>query len=430
MKFQIEDVTVNFPYDQQRVKRRRTLSSEIPHEILWSEILPRLPAKSVLRFKSVSKQWYSLLTSQMFKNTHFNHITNNDRQNPNKILLLSSSSCEFRTIDCESPELSVTRNPRPLPFTPPRPKKVVILASCHGLVCAGVLTNSDSDYFSDLILWNPLTSEFKTLSKTNYNKECYADDSCQRFGLYYSSFDNDYKLISITKNFDVYGYSLKNDSWRNMVDSTNSLKKILYLIYKCWRLCTWLDESLFFIKQDIIGYGIYGPWECAIVRFDTKTERFTEIRVPYIFNKLDDWGRATSYFLTVQRGKLHYYLQYDTSSTHTFLKGWSLNEVGKSWSCVETYMLSGLINNSIRPLYLMRNKDWVMKGFTGTECCVYRVSLNGDEKTNTTRDGDGTCTTSTQVNWNNVTDDITHEVRYMAQEVRYIETFVSPNQYV
>ncbi|XP_071714771.1 F-box/kelch-repeat protein At3g06240-like [Rutidosis leptorrhynchoides] len=391
MKFQIEDVTVNFPYDQQRVKRRRTLSSEIPHEILWSEILPQLPAKSVLRFKSVSKQWYSLLTSQMFKNTHFNHITNNDRQNPNRILLLSSSSCEFRTIDCESPELSVTRNPRPLPFTPPRPKKVVILASCHGLVCAGVLTNSDSDYFSDLILWNPLTSEFKTLSKTNYNKECYADDSCQRFGLYYSSFDNDYKLISITKNFDVYGYSLKNDSWQNMVDSTNSLKKIL---------------------------------------FDTKTERFTEIRVPYIFNKLDDWGRATSYFLTVQRGKLHYYLQYDTSSTHTFLKGWSLNEDGKSWSCVETYMLSGLINNSIRPLYLMRNKDWVMKGFTGTECCVYRVSLNGDEKTNTTRDGDGTCTTSTQVNWNNVTDDITHEVRYMAQEVRYIETFVSPNQYV
>ncbi|XP_071721493.1 putative F-box protein At3g24700 [Rutidosis leptorrhynchoides] len=388
-------------------RRKRTTLSEFPDEIL-SEILSWLPAKTLLRLKSVSKQWHSLLTTQLFKNTHLNHITKHDHQNPNKILQLSEDG--FQTIDCQSPEhgVGVTHN-RPLPLTL-QPTKVVILASCHGLVCVGVLNYGNSYYFCDLILWNPLTGEIKTLPKTNYNEECYAN--CRpRFGLYYSSFDNDYKLICVTADdHNVYGYSLKNDSWRKMVDSTNCLNKIPNLKSECWRLCTWLEENLFFLKQGVKGGDDPGQWAYSIIRFDTKSEWFTEIQIPCIESE-----SGTSYLLTVQRGKLLFYVKYCIGSIQTYIKGWSLNEDGNNWTCLETYKLkSGFISGS-RPLHLMRNKDWVMMHVSLTKCRVYRVEI--DEKTN--RRGDGTCSYKDVISDTGV-----------AEEVRYIETLVSPNQYM
>ncbi|XP_071721484.1 F-box protein At3g08750-like [Rutidosis leptorrhynchoides] len=299
--------------------------TNIPHELLLSEILHRLPAKSVLHFKSVSKQWYSLLTSHSFESTHIDHIITNDgHQNPNKILQLMSAF-EFCTIDCYSPEdgVHVTRN-CPLPFTS-RPDKVKILASVHGLVCVGLLENFSHYYFSDLILWNPFTGECNTLSKTNYNMACYVKNR-PRFGLYYSSPENDYKLFCVTAYDDhnnAYGYLLKNDSWQKMVDSTNSLKQKM--------LSTWLNENLFFLKQAMKESISSCLWSYSIIRFDTKNERFTEIQIPCIESET-----AGTCFLTVQRGKLHFYVKYSIG-LHPCIKVWSLDEDRVNWSCVEMY---------------------------------------------------------------------------------------------
>lgn len=122
-------------------RRRKKMMPEIPQDILSSEILSRLPAKCVLRFKCVSKKWHSLLSTQMFKKAHLRHYITNDHQNPNKLILLSAKTPrEFRTIDCEAPKDGVTRS-RPLPFLS-RPAKIEILASFNGLVCVGILKNS------------------------------------------------------------------------------------------------------------------------------------------------------------------------------------------------------------------------------------------------------------------------------------------------
>ncbi|XP_071721449.1 F-box/kelch-repeat protein At3g06240-like [Rutidosis leptorrhynchoides] len=258
-------------------------STETQIDVLISEILSRLPVKSVLRFRCVSKEWYSLLTSQSLKNKHLDRITDDIHQNPNMLLQVSGRKF-MKTIDCEVDEdAELITHTRPLPSILKR-KKVVILASFHGLVCAGILDKHDSSHYSDLFLWNPLTNEFKRLSKTNYHKDCYTVLN-PRCGLYYSSSDNDYKLLCV-KPFDdsVYIYSLKKDSWQKMADATNSLKKLKpQSRNEHWSQCIWLNDNLFFVKKGIFpketGFDFDWP-SYSIIKFDTKTEKFTEILIP------------------------------------------------------------------------------------------------------------------------------------------------------
>uniref|UniRef100_M4DBY3 F-box domain-containing protein n=1 Tax=Brassica campestris TaxID=3711 RepID=M4DBY3_BRACM len=48
--------------------RRRLQQREIPNDVVMEEILARLPAKSLMRFKCVSKLWSSLISSRYFSN--------------------------------------------------------------------------------------------------------------------------------------------------------------------------------------------------------------------------------------------------------------------------------------------------------------------------------------------------------------------------
>ncbi|GKE42019.1 putative F-box domain-containing protein [Tanacetum coccineum] len=147
----------------------------VPHDVLLNHILPRVPLKSIGRFRCVSKEWHSLLTSDMFQNKHIDHHQDNI-----KLLLFSktkTSSFEFTTIDCEAPPTDdkdfLTPARRPLPqfgdTTPPR--DIRVLTCFHGLVCLGIITDPDLDFldrnndfeYSDLILWNPVTNEYKRI---------------------------------------------------------------------------------------------------------------------------------------------------------------------------------------------------------------------------------------------------------------------------
>ncbi|GJV76075.1 zinc finger, CCHC-type containing protein [Tanacetum coccineum] len=88
----------------------------VPQDVIFDHILPRIPAKSGCRFRCVSKEWHSFLTSDTFKNKH-NH--RDDHENNLKLLVLSKTktSIEFTTIDCEAPPSDKDSTPtrRPLP---------------------------------------------------------------------------------------------------------------------------------------------------------------------------------------------------------------------------------------------------------------------------------------------------------------------------
>ncbi|KAI3524503.1 hypothetical protein L1887_03161 [Cichorium endivia] len=151
---------------------REKITTELPSDILFFNILLRLPPKSILRFRYVSKQLHSLLSSPEFLNMHLHRVTNDDHQNHHKLLVLSNTTpCNFHTIDCELPEDGPSAS-RPLPFKG-NPENIRIITSFNGLVCVGITKRSSDDKYSDLMLWNPLTGDYKRLHRSNSCEECY-----------------------------------------------------------------------------------------------------------------------------------------------------------------------------------------------------------------------------------------------------------------
>ncbi|KAJ0230384.1 F-box/associated interaction domain protein [Hirschfeldia incana] len=59
---------LSFIHHPKRMKRRTQQEMEIPNDVVIEEILARLPAKSLMRFKCVSKLWSSLIRSRYFSN--------------------------------------------------------------------------------------------------------------------------------------------------------------------------------------------------------------------------------------------------------------------------------------------------------------------------------------------------------------------------
>ncbi|GJV76072.1 putative F-box domain-containing protein [Tanacetum coccineum] len=217
----------------------------VPQDVIFDHILPRIPAKSGCRFRCVSKEWHSFLTSDTFKNKH-NH--RDDHENNLKLLVLSKTktSIEFTTIDCEAPpsdeDSTPTRRPLP-PFEGITPHIIYILASFHGLVCLGIQETYVYVY-SHLILWNPLTNEYKRLSKSTALMNGYIWYYRSIFGLYYSSSEDDYKLLSVQKSHHyVYIYSLKSDSWRKVDAFQHTLHP------GSPSRGTYLNENLYFLQH-------------------------------------------------------------------------------------------------------------------------------------------------------------------------------------
>ncbi|GKC63701.1 F-box/kelch-repeat protein-like protein, partial [Tanacetum coccineum] len=195
---------------------------EVPTGILLFNILPRLPARAVLRFKCVSKQWYSFLKTKMFFDMHTYHATTTNDHNNLLVFSNETSKAKFSTIDCEGDDDFASW--RTVPFKVNR-KQMSILTSVHGLVGVGIkhprVYENFIEYYSNLVLWNPFTREFKALSKTGARAECYAQNG-RVMALYYSHSDDDYRLLNVTNFCNVYIYSLKSDSWRKVESTVNS----------------------------------------------------------------------------------------------------------------------------------------------------------------------------------------------------------------
>ncbi|GJR81054.1 reverse transcriptase domain-containing protein [Tanacetum coccineum] len=161
----------------------------------------------------------------------------------------TETSFEFATIDCEEAppsdkDLTPTRRPLP-PFEETTPYDIHILTSFHGLVCLGILKDWRDVEYSDLILWNPLTNEYKRLSKSKYHhRDCIT--LYWKFGLYYSCCEDDYKLLCLNLFDDyVYIYSLKSDSWRK-VDAFQHISRLFIERWEssCDKSFTKLSDSI------------------------------------------------------------------------------------------------------------------------------------------------------------------------------------------
>ncbi|PHT39293.1 hypothetical protein CQW23_22866 [Capsicum baccatum] len=138
----------------------------LPPELI-TEILSRLPVKSLLKFRCVSKSWLALISSPEFINTHL-IVSANNKEYLHHRLMLSFVQPEYNLKDCSLGSLldgNVTEAfdldyPMKIPH-----KSVWIVGSVNGLICLAIEEN-------DLFIWNPSIRKFKKLPDSRPMLRC------------------------------------------------------------------------------------------------------------------------------------------------------------------------------------------------------------------------------------------------------------------
>ncbi|XP_056697974.1 F-box/kelch-repeat protein At3g06240-like isoform X2 [Spinacia oleracea] len=205
-------------------------SKMLPEEMIV-EVLLRLPAKSVGRFRCVSNRWSCLLTEPQFIKSHLNRI----KQHPTTeepIFFCSPDSGIFYStqlnnaiahhlfdeMTCFAARLTFDDHRF---YSSHRPD-----GSCDGLILM------KNDHLNKLFLINPITREVKELPSLSYAPESHV--SCNTYGLGHDSINDDYKVVMISHNMisrnmikpycmcvDVY--SVRNGTWKRVDNSSYDL---------------------------------------------------------------------------------------------------------------------------------------------------------------------------------------------------------------
>ncbi|KAM7497959.1 hypothetical protein LguiA_022373 [Lonicera macranthoides] len=184
----------------------------IPPEVM-TEIMTRLPMKTLLQCTSVCKSWYSLIISPNFITAHLNR-NNNSNQIVVRYFIadnkLTGKDQYSVHIDNEAFEKLET-----LEF--PLPGYFSIMGSCNGLICLSNL------HF--MILWNPSVRKYVTLPTPSVTYESRGRFQ-QTIGFGFDSASNDYKVVSVVylrpdgltvlPGPKVELYELSTSSWRNI----------------------------------------------------------------------------------------------------------------------------------------------------------------------------------------------------------------------
>ncbi|KAK3024930.1 hypothetical protein RJ639_043245 [Escallonia herrerae] len=179
---------------------------DLPGDLVESEIISRLPARSLSRFRCVCKLWRSRLGDPAFLKT--------TRYVRHKAVIQSLSD-RFYSIDYEASDWNAV--PLDFPYQElrghPRDfENVRLIGSHNGWVCVDIGRNSSD---SAILVWNPLTGEYKNIP-----------DSSPKFyqrqiGFGYDSCADDYFVVRMCAKHkrrptSVGVYKLKTNSWEEI----------------------------------------------------------------------------------------------------------------------------------------------------------------------------------------------------------------------
>ncbi|RZC90788.1 hypothetical protein C5167_028620 [Papaver somniferum] len=172
-----------------------------------SNIIIRLPVKSILRFRCVSKAWCKLLKDPDFVKKHLSHVIE-----MNKFSVMMHPCYDLHekahTLAYD-PSSSTLSSPASVSY----PLARTFWGTCNGLICLST-TNE-----KDVVLWNPITKEFKEVPTVPIES---ADEfSNYKDGFGYGDEIDDFKIVSFVGFEDVYFsevrvYTLKSNSWRRL----------------------------------------------------------------------------------------------------------------------------------------------------------------------------------------------------------------------
>ncbi|KAK9987676.1 hypothetical protein SO802_027915 [Lithocarpus litseifolius] len=257
------------------------MRERVPDDIV-EDILCRLPVKSLIRFRCVTKSCNSIITGTTFINKHFklnlnqceSVISTNTRSGyllyATKDKNSSSSSKQLCTVVCNNDctLTQVSRFEMPSFFD-----ECNIVDFCNGLFC---LASYEKELCHIIYLWNPSIRMFKKLLATPFTDK----GTTSVMGLAYNSQNYDFKILRIVTVLDGQEaeaeiYSLSTDSWRKVVISMESLKGYepnFGTIGEIYPPCIFLNGAL----HAVAATDDY----CFILSFNVNDESFREIMLP------------------------------------------------------------------------------------------------------------------------------------------------------
>ncbi|XP_027119956.1 F-box/kelch-repeat protein At3g23880 isoform X1 [Coffea arabica] len=377
--------------EQQPVEGMGTINNNIPDELIF-EILSRLPVKSLLRFRCVSKSWLSLISSSEFIKAHLEKSLNEHDYNRHKLLFISDRIFKNCSLN---PALNASKTPstetsanivdNPMRFN--RGSLPYIVGSCNGLVCIKSPRNR-------LYFWNPATRKSKRLpkfgSKTVHNNWW---DSLFCYGFGYDESNEDYKVVGVSfvNVSDVFGteirvkvYSLKGNSWRRIQEDfkVGDMDE-----YGCFA-----NGKLHWVSNRIPGSDDVRK----IISFDLASEAFGEVEKP------EQWmGFSSDWNLHVLDG--HLSLSYDQGSN--LVDVWVMEKDGANESWAKVLSILNLSQPSgeifLKPVFLSKEGEILFK--YGPVIALYSTKDNAYNYPRVTNLGD------------------------LAQVEVYVESLLSPN---
>ncbi|VVB07752.1 unnamed protein product [Arabis nemorensis] len=248
----------------------------IPMDIV-NDLFLRLPAKSLVRFRALSKPSCLLIDSPDFIASHLDRVL----QTNDHLMILLRGALHLYTVDLDSLD-TVSDVEHPMKRGGP----TEVFGSCNGLIG---LSNSPTD----LAIFNPSTRQIHRLPQSTIDLP---DGSTTRgyvfYGLGYDSVNDDYKVVRMVQfkrdsddelgcsfPYEVKVFSLKMNSWKRIVSVSPSIQLLFYFYYHLLYRRGYgvlAGNSLHWVlprRPGLIAFNI-------IVRFDLAIEEFDIVRFP------------------------------------------------------------------------------------------------------------------------------------------------------
>ncbi|XP_045814273.1 F-box only protein 6 isoform X2 [Trifolium pratense] len=236
----------------------RSCSSEVMEQEIWKDfpedlfeaVIARLPIAAFFRFRSVCRQWDSLLASQSFSQ----HCAQVPQENP-----------WFYTITHENVNSGAMYDPSLKkwhhPSISPLPTKLIVLpvASAGGLVC--FLDIGHRNFY----VCNPLTQSFKELPARSVKVWSRVAVGMTVNG---NSAGSGYKILWVGCNGEYEVYDSVKNSWNRPGNIPGSVKLPLSLNFRSQAVA--IDSTLYFMRSDPEG----------VVSYDVATRVWTQYIIP------------------------------------------------------------------------------------------------------------------------------------------------------
>uniref|UniRef100_A0A7C9F8R2 F-box domain-containing protein n=1 Tax=Opuntia streptacantha TaxID=393608 RepID=A0A7C9F8R2_OPUST len=190
---------------------------DLPHDLIAYQILTRLPIKSLLQYKSVSKEWYSTISSYAFANARFRAcLSSYSAYSPIECLFIQAENCCYLLFyEEEDAVLDYYLVKLEIDFNDQNQNEIQLVGSCNGLVCLAYSSPVTSYFY----IWNPITHYWckfidPYLLSFNYRTS---------WGFGYISSEDDYKIVRLIQDFNnleliVHVFSLCTQKWKRVHD--------------------------------------------------------------------------------------------------------------------------------------------------------------------------------------------------------------------